>query len=137
MEKYDYEHSIIRDILDYIHDNHITIDWTDTEDNIAEDLIDMLWNEDCITGNGTQYYDTENKCSEYLCQNSDILYEAAQEFCIDDNINILIYHFENKTLAQYFDSTIRCYLLYNCIYQAIQELKKEEYENFFREPDRE
>lgn len=137
MKKYDYEHSIIRDILDYIHDNHITIDWTDTEDNIVDDLTDILWNEDCITGNGTQYYDTEDKCSEYLCQNSDILYEAAQEFCIDDNINILIYHFENKTLAQYFDSTIRCYLLNSCIYQAIQELKKEEYENFFREPDRE
>lgn len=137
MEKYDYEHSIIRDILDYIHDNHITIDWTDTEDNIIDDLTDMLWNEDCITGNGTQYYDTEDKCSEYLCQNSDILYEAAQEFCIDDNINILISHFENKTLAQYFDSTIRCYLLNSCIYQVVQELKKEEYENFFREPDRE
>ena len=135
MEKYNYERAIVHDILDYIHDNHITIDWTDTEDNIIEDLIDMLWNENCITGNGTQYYDTENKCSEYLCQNSDILYEAAQEFCIDDNINILIYHFENKTLAQYFDSTIRCYLLNSCIYQAVQELKKEEYENFFREPD--
>lgn len=137
MKKYDYEHAMIRDILDYIHDNHITIDWTDTEDNIIEDLTDMLWNEDCITGNGSQYYDTENKCSEYLCQNSDILYEAAQEFCIDDNIIMLISHFENKTLAQYFDSTIRCYLLNSCIYQAIQELKKEEYENFFREPDRE
>lgn len=137
MEKYDYEHAMIRDILDYIYDNHITIDWTDTEDNIIEDLIDMLWNEDCITGNGTQYYDTENRCSEYLCQNSDILYEAAQKFCIDDNINILIFHFENKTLAQYFDSTIRCYLLNDCVYQVIQKLKKEEYENFFREPDRE
>ena len=137
MEKYDYERSIIRAIIDYIHDNHITIDWTDTEDNIIEDLIDILWNEDCVTGNGTQYYDTEDKCFGYLCQNSDILYEAVQEFCIDDNINMLIQHFENKTLAQYFDATIRCYLLNSCIYQAIQELKKEEYENFFREPDTE
>lgn len=137
MEKYNYEHPIIRDILDYIHDNHITIDWADTEDNIVDDLTDILWNEDCITGNGTQYYDTEDKCSEYLCQNSDILYEAAQEFCIDDNINILISHFENKTLAQYFDTTIRCYLLNSCIYQVITKLKKEEYENFFREPDNE
>lgn len=137
MEKYDYEKAIINDIINYIKDNYVELDWTTSDDDIVDYLNDILWNEDCITGNGTQYYDTENKCSEYLCQNSDILYEAAQEFCIDDNINMLISQFENKTLAQYFDSTIRCYLLNSCIYQAIQELKKEEYENFFREPNRE
>ena len=135
MKKYDYEEAITNDIIDYIKDNNVELDWTDTEDNIIEDLTDMLWNEDCITGNGTQYYNTENKCSEYLCQNTDILYEAAQEFCIDDNIITLISHFENKTLARYFDSTIRCYLLDSCIAKAIEILKKEEYEKFFRESD--
>ena len=46
-----------------------------------------------------------------------------------------MYH--DKNIARYLDSTIRCYLLNSCIYQAITELKKEEYENFFREPDNE
>ena len=137
MEKYDYERSIIRDILDYIHDNHITIDWTDTEDDIAEYLIDMLWNEDCITGNSGDgsYYDTEEKCESYLAYNLNLTIEACEEFCVSMEVLLNMYH--DKNIARYLDSTIRCYLLNSCIYQAITELKKEEYENFFREPDNE
>ena len=137
MEKYDYEKAITSDIINYIKDNYVELDWTTSDDDIADYLNDILWNEDCITGNGSNYYDTEEKCFEYLCSNVELLYEAAHEFCLDDEINTLIYHYQNKTLARYFDTTIRCYLLNSCIYQVITKLKKEEYENFFREPDNE
>jgi len=132
MEKYDYKRAITHDIIDYIHDNKIKIDWTLSDNDIVEDLVDLLWDTN-ITGNDNlNYYGTEDKCSEYLCGNSDLLYEAAREFCLDDNINILLKHYEDKSLARYFDTTIRCYLLNSCVYQAIKELKKEEYEQFFR-----
>ena len=135
MKKYNYESAIIRDILDYIHDNHITIDWTDTEDNIAEYLTDMFWDETCITGNGygDSYYDTEENCEKYLAYNLNLMIEACDEFCVV--MKKLLEQYYNRTLARYLDSTIRCYLLNGCIYQVIQELKKEEYENFFRELD--
>ena len=88
-------------------------------------LFDELWNYDSITGNGCYWYASEDKCSEYLSNNFDILYDAMSEFYMDDQINTLIKHYENKDLARYFDCTIRCYLLGECIEKALEELHYE------------
>lgn len=128
MKKYDYKRAIIDDIKDWI------VNETDIiEEGIKEDRDEDLYNwiyeevfdEDSITGNGPYYYGTEDFCSECLSGNFDILYEAAHEFAIDDEINILIKHYENKDLARYFDCTIRCYLLMECVYAAVEELIQE------------
>ena len=121
MEKYDYRRAITDDVKDWI------VNETDIlEKEFTDDLYDWIYDEvfdnDGITGNGWSYYNTEEKCSEYLSGNFDLLYEAAHEFCVDDEINILINHYEDKSLARYFDCTIRCYLLMDCIYTAIKEL---------------
>lgn len=122
MKKYNYRESMIKDIKEYITDN--PQDWADPL--VTDDLInywyDILWAEDCITGNGAYWYDTEDKCSEYLSNNFDILYEAVDEYFIGDDINALIKQYENKSLARYFDCIIRCYLLYDCLEQALEEL---------------
>ena len=128
MEKYDYRRAITDDIKDWI------VNETDIiEEGIKENRDDDLYNwiyeevfdEDSVTGNGPYYYGTEDFCSECLSGNFDILYEAAHEFAIDDEINILIKHYEDKDLARYFDCTIRCYLLIECVYAAVEELIKE------------
>ena len=128
MEKYDYKRAITDDIKDWI------VNETDIiEEGIKEDRDEDLYNwiyeevfdEDSVTGNGPYYYGTEDFCSECLSGNFDILYEAAREFAIDDEINILIKHYEDKDLARYFDCTIRCYLLMECVYAAIEELIQE------------
>jgi hypothetical protein len=128
MEKYDYKRAITDDIKDWI------VNETDIiEEGIKEDRDEDLYNwiyeevfdEDSVTGNGPYYYGTEDFCSECLSGNFDILYEAAREFAIDDEINILIKHYENRDLARYFDCTIRCYLLMECVYAAVEELIKE------------
>lgn len=128
MEKYDYKRAIIDDIKDWI------VNETDIiEEGIKEDRDEDLYNwiyeevfdEDSVTGNGPYYYGTEDFCSECLSGNFDILYEAAREFAIDDEINILIKHYEDKDLARYFDCTIRCYLLMECVYAAVEELIQE------------
>ena len=125
MKKYNYREAIINDLKDWI------INETDVLENINniddEDFIEWLedeaFSQDSITGNGSEYYDTEEKCSEYLGGNYDLLYEAAYEFCMDDDINGLIKHYQNKSLARYFDRAIRCYLLGDCIDEVLKEIK--------------
>lgn len=128
MKKYDYKRAITDDIKDWI------VNETDIiEEGIKEDRDEDLYNwiyeevfdEDSITGNGPYYYGTEDFCSECLSGNFNILYEAAHEFAIDDEVNILIKHYEDKDLARYFDCTIRCYLLIECVYAAVEELIQE------------
>ena len=124
--KYDYREVITKAIKDWIIDNDVLEEAKKEEwsyDDLCEWLYDELFNEDEITGNGIYYYDTEEKCSEYLSGNFDLLYEAAHETCIDDEINVLIQHYEQKDLARYFDCTIRCYLLGECIDRVVNELK--------------
>ena len=125
MDKYDYRRAITDEIKDWIvNESDITADQLE-DDNIANWISEQVWDEGHVTGNGAYYYDTEDKCSEYLSNNFDLLYEAVREFCIDDNVNSLIAHYEDNTLARYFDTTIRCYLLYECIEKALEELKDE------------
>ena len=121
MEKYDYREAIIKDIKDYIASNEIEIDFNDKY--YSDKLYDELWDKDEVTGNGSFFYDNEEKCSEYLCNNFDLLYEAVREFCVDDDLNILIKYYKDNALARYFDCAIRCYLLGECIDKALEELK--------------
>lgn len=128
MEKYDYRRAIIDDLKDWIVNESDIMEEgikEDRDDDLPNWIYDETFDEDSITGNGTYYYGTEEFCSECLSGNFDLLYEAAHEFAIDDEINVLIQHYEHKDLARYFDCTIRCYLLMDCIYQAIEELIKE------------
>ena len=122
MEKYDYKKAMIEDIKNYIKDNPQQAADPFVTDDIEEYWYDILWAEDEITGNGAYWYDTEEKCSEYLSQNIYLLYDAIHEYCVDDDINNLIKQYENKSLARYFDCTIRCYLLSECLHQALEEL---------------
>ena len=125
MEKYDYRRAIIDDLKDWIINNTDLIEngyMENRDDDLCNWIYDEVFDEDSVTGNGAFYYGTEDFCSECLSGNFDILYKAAHEFCIDDEINILIQHYENKSLARYFDCTIRCYLLSECIEIALEEL---------------
>lgn len=125
MEKYDYRRAIIDDLKDWIVNDTDIIEnkeqYGDRELLIAW-ICDEAFTESSITGNGYDWYDTEEKCSEYISNNFELLYEAAHEYCIDDEMNILIHQYEDKTLARYFDCTIRCYLLGECVEKALEEL---------------
>ena len=128
MEKYDYRRVITDDVKDWIvNDSDILEEGIEEgrDDDLYNWIYDEVFDEDSITGNGSYYYGTEEFCSKCLSGNFDILYKAAHEFAIDDEINVLIKHYENKDLARYFDCTIRCYLLMDCIYAAVDELIKD------------
>ena len=126
MEKYNYLRAMTNDIKDWIREEtNFADDEVLDRDQLCEGLWDELFDIDEITGNGIYYYDTEEMCSSYLCGNYNLIYKAMAEFCADDEINILIKHYENQELARYFDCIIRCYLLTDAIYQAIDELAVE------------
>jgi hypothetical protein len=124
MEKYNYEEAIISDLKDWITNEDVI---SELKDLNYEDLFETIYDEaftiDSITGNGLDYYDTEDNCSKYLAGNIELLYLAARDYCIDDDINTVIKHYEDKSLARYFDSTIRCYLLGDCIDKVLKEIE--------------
>ncbi len=127
MEKYDYRRAIIDDLKDWIVNETDIMEEgikEDHDDDLSNWIYDETFGEDSVTGNGTYYYGTEEFCSECLSGNFNLLYEAAHEFAIDDEINVLIQHYENKDLARYFDCTIRCYLLGECVERALEELNE-------------
>ena len=123
MEKYDYRKELIEDIIFYIKDNNVLDYEYDSEEDLIETLYDELICTDNVTGGGYNYYGTEQKCSEYISNNFDLLYEAfGDRGYFDNEINFIISHYEDKSLARYFDYVIREHLLYDCISEALEKL---------------
>ena len=119
---YNYLEAMKSDIMDYIRNEVNTNEFASREE-LEERLNDDLWNADSVTGNGSGSY-TFNRAEaeEYVNDNSDLLREALSEFCVD-----------SKTVAEkfldadyeYFDVTIRCYLLWQAIAEALDEMNLE------------
>ena len=115
--QYDYRQQVKNDILDYIKNNIDFKDFNDL-DELEEYLNDTLWVEDSVTGNGSgSYYCNSYAAEEAICHNLDLLGEALDEF--GGSCNIL------KDGAEAADVTIRCYLLRECIAEALKEIEED------------
>lgn len=111
---YDYRKAMIQDIKDYIWMNDLQPEEGMSQDEYLDYLSDELWDKDEITGNGPKFYDTEDKCAEYVCHNLPLYFQAADEFGeLALTIADARWLFENP--AQHMDTTIRCYLLSECL----------------------
>lgn len=117
---YDYMKALVDDIKAYIEENYDVNDYEDREE-FEETLNDDLWAEDDITGNGSGSYTMDRaKAKEYINGDPNA----------DDYIDSAIADFgiEAKEVAkhrsdwEYWDVTIRCYLLGQAISQALDEL---------------
>lgn len=119
---YDYNEAIKDSIRTYLENefdwDRITEDELDT-DEVKELLEEELWTEDSITGNGSGSYTFNRyKAGEYVLDNMDLVNDMVQEFGVD-----------NETVAEkfldedweYFDVSIRCYLLNQCIDEVVDE----------------
>lgn len=122
MKKYDYRETIKRDVQKYIiKNNWVATHYEDGQEyeDLVDELYDDVWGEDMVTGNGPNGYDTEERCQEYVAANLSLYFEAADEFSDFPNSGTpWIY----KNPAQHMDTTIRCYLLGECIREACDEL---------------
>lgn len=108
---YSYIDSMIEDIRAYISENYDTAEITDLE-KFYDDLNDELWTEDSVTGNASGSYTMSRaKAKENIFGDPDAvdyILDAAQDFGISDET------VGEKFLAEdweYFDVTIRCWLL--------------------------
>ena len=120
MNGYDYREAIKNDILEYI---KYEIDFNDFEDldELSEQLNEDLWTVDSVTGNASGSYTFNTyQAEENICHNLDLLGEALREFgCGAD------YLIENG--AEACDVTLRCYLLSECIAEALEEIEDDFY----------
>jgi hypothetical protein len=121
MERYNYLEEMTVDIINYIKDNYTNeeiIEKLESRDEWAQELNDDLWTVDSVTGNASgSYYCNSWKAEEAIAHNLDLLGEALAEFC--DDCNAL------QKGAEWCDVTIRCYLLYRAIENALDELESE------------
>lgn len=119
MTKYNYLENMISDILDYISENINISDFSD-RDELEMYLNDQLWAVDSVTGNASGSY-TCNRWTarEYVIDNMDILADMWNDFGIDSAE--IGEHFRTEDW-DYFDVSIRCYLLGTAISDALDEL---------------
>ena len=110
------------DIRNYIDENGIIIN-SENREEVEEKLNDYLWIDDSVTGNASGSYTFDSyKAKEYVVDNMELVQEMVSEFCID-----------SKTVAEkfinedweYFDVSIRCYLLGQAISETLNEIIEE------------
>lgn len=115
---YDYKEEVKNDVLDYIKNE---VDFNDFEDleELGEFLNDELFINDSVTGNASGSYTFSTyEAEENICHNLDLLGEALEAFG-SNPADIL------SKGAEAADVTIRCYLLGECIDEALTEIKEE------------
>ena len=119
---YNYLEAMKSDIKDYIKNEINTANYSDREE-LENDLNDILWNEDSVTGNASGSY-TFNRvdAEEYVTDNIDLLAEACKEFGVNNETVGKKFFAEDW---EYFDVTIRCYLLNKAISEALDEIDLE------------
>ena len=121
---YDYLEHVTSDVLDAIREDYTEDEVSAKllkEEDFAEELHEQFWDSDSVTGNlSGSYTFSTYKAEEYLAHNWSLLIEAAEAFGQEA---IISESWENG--AEFWDVTIRCYLLGQAISAALEELKKE------------
>lgn len=121
---YDYREAMTEDVKQWITNEVNLADWTEDREGLEQQLNDDLWIADSVTGNGSGSY-TFNRvqASLYVLDNMDLLQEAIDEFATDPAT------VGDKFISEdweWFDVTIRCYLLGSVISEVLDEMKENE-----------
>ena len=120
---YDYLEQVTADVRDYVEQEIDLTEWAGDRDGLEEKLNDDLWTCDSVTGNGSGSY-TFNRVQAqiYVFDGMDELQEAVNKFGIDSET------IGEKFLEsdwEYFDVTIRCYLLGQAIAAVLDDLEED------------
>ena len=120
---YNYLDSMKEDVLEAIRENYTLSDY-ENRDQLEERLNDDLWMDDSVTGNASGSYTFNSyRAQEYVTDNMDLVREMAAEFCCDGME--LAEHFMNEDW-EWFDVSIRCYLLGQAIAEALDDLEEDQ-----------
>lgn len=113
--EYNYREAIKDDVLEYIN-SEINFEDFDTLEDLEEHLNDVLFVEDSVTGNASGSYTFDAyEAEENICHNLDLLADALDE--LGGDCDVL------RNGAEAADVTIRCYLLGECIADALEEIE--------------
>ena len=123
---YDYREAMTEDVKEWIKENIDLTEWTEDREGLEQQLNDDLWTADSVTGNGSGSY-TFNRvqASLYVLDNMDLLQKAINEFATEfatDPATV-----GNKFISEdweWFDVTIRCYLLGSVISDVLDEMEE-------------
>lgn len=116
---YDYKEAMMNDLRDYVRDNVSDFSEFENADDLANWLNENCWNSDSVTGNASGSYTFNSyKARDYVLDNMDLLEEVAAEFCLDDSTVAKDFLSGNW---EYFDVTIRCYMLSACAAEVAEE----------------
>ncbi len=122
---YNYEETMKNDILDYIAENIDRADYINEREELEEQLNDDLWTADSVTGNASgSYFCNAFKARSAVLDNMDYCTESLREFCTEPGE--IAEHFLREDW-EYFDATIRCYLLGQMISAVLDELEEAGY----------
>lgn len=120
---YNYYDAMRNDILDEIAWNYSLgelLEMLDDPDGWKEQLNDDLWTVDGVTGNASGSYTFNSyRAREYVTENYDLCREALREFCC--SAESVADHFLSGDW-EWFDVTIRCYILYSVIDSVVDDL---------------
>ena len=123
---YNYLEAMKNDIKEYIKDNIELKDYSD-KDDLHEHLNDDLWIDDSVTGNASGSYTFNSaRAKEYVLANIDLVHDMAVEFCEE---NLIGDKFMNEEW-EWFDVSIRCYLLGSAISEVLDEMEENDELNF-------
>lgn len=120
---YDYLEQVTADVKNYVEQEIDLTEWAGNRDGLEEQLNDDLWTCDSVTGNASGSY-TFNRVQAqiYVLDGMDELQEAVNEFGIDSE-TIVKKFLESDW--EYFDVTIRCYLLGQAIAAVLDDLEED------------
>lgn len=111
---YNYYEAIEDDVRAYLRNYGAEYDDEDT-------LLEDLWAEDEVTGNGPYGYGDEETCAEYLCGNLDLLFQALDEF------GYTVQHIRKQSRINIVcDAIIRLHLLPEIVYRVWGEQDEED-----------
>lgn len=120
---YNYVEEICRDVRDYLTDSYSTEELMDMR---AGDIVDELFGEDMVVGNGPYGYDYEEVVQKYVCDNFMLALRALHDFGYD--IEYLLRYDSNK-IFRFIDCLIRLDLLPECVEQVLEEIQGKDKEN--------
>ena len=121
MANYYYTDVMSDDVRAWIANEIDRNEWIDDRDGLEEHLNDTLFCEDSITGNGSgSYFCNAWKAREAVLDNMALCTEALEMF--DTPKNAIAEHFLKQDW-EYFDVTIRCYMLGAAICTVLDELE--------------
>lgn len=123
MERYDYRNAVKEDIKNALYEGLFkeAEEFAEGDEEVLYEYIEeKCWVDDAVTGNASgSYYCNAWKAEEALCHNIDLLVEVAEQFGIPSGNDY------RKFSPEYWDVSIRCYLLGSCIRDAVDEYLEE------------